>query len=180
LHFPSPHFRSACCTCTNYNFLYIYTQLQTPQKKSDRQVSWKHGLYIVENPLTPTRAKGIFLSEWKRKSNQSDGRQNIQPPPPPTSSSQHPDFSYTQPSSFRFHYGSPYKPQQFNCIKTGRTLRTDEGEHGASSLQDMNTTQRTLSADASQRQFVLPVSWCCFEERTVQIEGSFYRTFMFR
>lgn len=53
------------------------------QKNSDRQVdlSRAHGFYTVENPLTPTRAKGIFPSEWKRKSNQSDGRQNIQPPP---------------------------------------------------------------------------------------------------
>ena len=134
----------------------IYTELPTSEKKkSDRQVSWAHGFYIVENPLTPTRAKGIFLSEWKRKSNQSDGRQNIQTP---SCSSQHPYFSYTQPSSFRFHYGSPYKPQWFNCIKTERTLRPDEGERKACSLQDMNIAQRTLLADVSQRQFVLPVS----------------------
>ena len=66
--------------------LCLHIQLQTPRrkkKKSDRQVSSEHEFYIVENPLTPTHAKGIFLSEWKRKSNQSDGRQNFQPPPTP-------------------------------------------------------------------------------------------------
>jgi len=92
----------------------------------------------------------------------------------------HPYFSYTQPSSFWFHYGSPYKPQWCDCIKTGPTLRPDEGERAAYSVQEMNITQRTLSADVSQRRFVLPVSWCCFDGGTVQPKASFYRTFIFR
>jgi len=67
----------------------------------------------------------------------------------------HPYFSYTLPSSCWFHYGSPYKPQCCsNCIKTGPTLRPDEGERRAYSVQEMNITQRTLSADVSVTQEV--------------------------
>jgi hypothetical protein len=47
----------------------------------------------------------MFLSEWKRKSNQNDGRQNTGLPLP------------LPFASHRLYGGSPYKPQGFNLLK---------------------------------------------------------------